>query len=206
MIQPTNQSLTGELADPMIDVPAMTPGRAVLVQLMHRYNQALLDPYITLLEIHKLMYFMQIAGEPLHLRFMKGPYGPYADNLRHVLNAVEGHLVSGYADGGDALHKRMDLVPGAVEGARVFLGRCPDTHARFLRVSDLVEGFESSFGLELLSTVHWVVDKERATSVVDTLRDTYAWGPRKHQFTERQIRIAITTLAHKRWMPELDGQ
>ena len=188
------------------DVPAMTPGRAVLVQLMHRYNQALLDPYITLLEVHKLMYFMQIAGEPLRLRFRKGHYGPYADNLRHVLNAVEGHLVSGYADGGDAPHKRMDLVPGAVEDARVFLRQCPDTQARFLRVSDLVEGFESSFGLELLSTVHWVVDRERVTSVVDTLRRTHAWSPRKHQFTERQIRIAITTLVHKRWMPELDAR
>ena len=188
MIQPTNQS------------------RAVLVQLMHRYNQALLDPYITLLEVHKLMYFMQIAGEPLRLRFRKGHYGPYADNLRHVLNAVEGHLVSGYADGGDAPHKRMDLVPGAVEDARVFLGQYPDTQARFLRVSDLVEGFESSFGLELLSTVHWVVDRERVTSVVDTLRRTRAWSPRKHQFTERQIRIAITTLVHKRWIPELDAQ
>lgn len=82
----------------------------------------------------------------------------------------------------------------------------PDTQARFLRVSDLVEGFESSFGLELLSTVHWVVDRERVTSVMDTLRRTHAWSPRKHQFTERQIRIAITTLVHKRWIPELDAQ
>ena len=54
------------------DVAAMTPGGAALVQLVHRYNQALLDPYITLLEMHKLMYFMQVAGEPLGLRFRKG--------------------------------------------------------------------------------------------------------------------------------------
>lgn len=188
------------------DVPAMTPGRAVLVQLMHRYNQALLDPYVTLLEIHKLMYFMQNAGEPLRLRFEKGHYGPYADNLRHVLNAVEGHLVSGYADGGDDPQKRLDLVPGAVEDARVFLGQYPDTQARFLRVADLVMGFESSFGLELLSTVHWVVDRESATSVTDAIHRTYAWGPHKHQFTGRQIGIAIATLTSKAWMPELDAE
>lgn len=184
------------------DVPAMTAGRATLVQLMHQYNRALLDPYITLLDVHKLMYFMQIAGEPLRLRFMKGPYGPYADNLRHVLNAVEGHLVSGYADGGDAPHKRLNLVPGAVEDASAFLDRCTDMQARAVRVSRLVEGFESSFGLELLSTVHWVVHKENAVSVEDTLRRTYEWGRRKRQFTERQIRIAIATLTDRGWMPD----
>ena len=63
----------------------MTPGRAALVGLMDRYLRGLLDPFISLLEVHKLMYFMQEAGEPLRLRLSKGPYGPYAENLRHVL-------------------------------------------------------------------------------------------------------------------------
>ena len=104
------------------DVPKMTPGRAVLVNLMHRYISGLLDPYVTLLEVHKLMYFMEVAGEPLKLNYVqKGRYGPYAENLRHVLRAVEGHLVSGYADGGDAPDKQLDLVPGAVDDARAFL-------------------------------------------------------------------------------------
>ena len=184
----------------------MTPGGAALVQLVHRYNQALLDPYITLLEMHKLMYFMQVAGEPLGLRFRKGHYGPYAKNDQHVLNGAEEHLVSGYVDGGDVPQKRFDLVPGATEDAHVFLGQCPDAQARFLRVADLVTGFESSFGLELLSTVHWVVDTEHAASVADTIRGTYAWRQRKRQCTERQIGIAITTLTDKGWIPELDAQ
>ena len=49
----------------------MTLGRAALVALMERYIRVLLDPYITLLEIHKLMYFMQEAGEPLKIKFVK---------------------------------------------------------------------------------------------------------------------------------------
>ena len=40
---------------------------------------------MTLLEIHKLMYFMDVAGEPLKLEFKKGYYGPYSEKLRHVL-------------------------------------------------------------------------------------------------------------------------
>ena len=72
------------------EVPTMTAGRAALVELMHRYLGGLLDPFVTLLEVHKLMYFMQEAGEPLRLKYQKAPYGPYAENLRHVLHAIEG--------------------------------------------------------------------------------------------------------------------
>jgi hypothetical protein len=74
---------------------------------MHRYLGGLMDPFVTLLEVHKFMY-MQEAGEPLRLQFAKALYGPYAENLRHVLRTVEGHLVSGYADGGDAPDKQVE--------------------------------------------------------------------------------------------------
>ena len=36
-------------------VPKMTAGRAALVMLIHRYLGGLLDPFVTLLEAHKLM-------------------------------------------------------------------------------------------------------------------------------------------------------
>jgi uncharacterized protein YwgA len=73
---------------------------------MRRYLGGLLDPLRSRCSrVHKLMYFLQEAGEPLKLRYTKAPYGPYAENLRHVLHAIEGHLVAGYADGGDAPDK-----------------------------------------------------------------------------------------------------
>jgi hypothetical protein len=124
----------------------MTPGRAVLVGLMERYLRGLMEPWVTLLEVHKLMYFAQVAGEPLRLNFAQGPYGPYAENLRHVLAAIEGHLVAGYADGGDRPDKQLALVPRAVEDARDVLAGHPDSLARFLRVTELVEGFETPMG------------------------------------------------------------
>lgn len=184
------------------DVPKMTPGRAALVGLMHRYLSGLLDPFVTLLEVHKLMYFMQVADEPLRLKFTKGPYGPYAENLRHVLIAIEGHLVSGYADGGDTPGKQLKLVPGALEDAQVFLQDQTSTKAHFERVCDLVEGFESPFGLELLSTVHWVASKEQAPSVNEVIKKTYAWSDRKKQFSHRQIELAIDILSRKGWLAD----
>lgn len=186
------------------DVPRMTMGRAALVALMHRYLAALIDPFTTLLEVHKLMYFMQEAGQPLELRYTKGPYGPYADNLRHVLNDIEGHLVSGYADGGDSPNKRLELVPGAFREAEQFLIDHDQTRRRFDRVADLVKGFESPFGLELLATVHWVVTREGTKTLDETVAHTYDWNKRKRRFSRRQIGLAVDVLAQKGWLGSID--
>lgn len=180
--------------------PNMTVTRAALIGLMDRYLRGLLDPFVTLLEIHKLMYFMQKAGEPLRLGFEKGPYGPYAEKLRHVLRRLEGHLTSGYEDGGDAPGKQIELVPGAVEDAVAFLERYPRTRERLVRVSDLVEGFESSFGLELLATVHWVASERSSGTEDEVIYDTYVWSPHKRQFSRRQVKLALEVLRDKGWL------
>jgi O-acetyl-ADP-ribose deacetylase (regulator of RNase III) len=182
------------------EVPNMTSGRAALVELIDRYLSGLLDPTVSLLEVHKLMYFMQEAGQPLRLKYEKASYGPYATNLRHVLNHVEGHLVSGYADGGDDPEKQLKLVPGAVEDARNFLEKDNETRDRFKKVSELVEGFESPFGLELLATVHWVAKNEHAISSEDLEGKVYAWNDRKKQFTSRQIELATNALSTHGWI------
>lgn len=182
------------------EVPKMTAGRAALVELISRYLNGLLDPFVSLLEVHKLMYFMQEAGEPLRLQFKPAHYGPYAENLRHVLRTIEGHFVSGYADGGDAPDKPLALVPGAVEEANQFLIHHVETRMRFDKVAELVEGFESPFGLELLSTVHWVTKDTLATSVDEVTQRVYAWNERKHQFTPRQIGLAMDVLSQKGWV------
>lgn len=182
------------------EVPKMTPGRAALVELMHQYLSGLLDPFVTLLEVHKLMYFMQEAGEPLRLRFAKAPYGPFAENLSHVLKAIEGHLVSGYADGGDSPDKQLKLVPHAIDDARRFLEGNESTQKHFNRVAQLVAGYESPFGLELLATVHWVATREAPRSVQGLVQATHAWSERKKQFTPRQIERAAAALQTHGWI------
>lgn len=183
------------------EVPRMTPGRAALVGLIERYLGGLMDTTVTLLEIHKLMYFLREAGEPMRLRYVKAPYGPYADNMRHVLSAIEGHFTTGYADGGDAPDKQIAIVPGASSDASAFLNDHVDTLERFDRVADLVDGFETGFGLELLATVHWVVVHEKARTIRDVVDRVYAWNERKRRFSPRQIELALRALSAKGWLP-----
>ena len=109
--------------------------------------------------------------------------------------------MSGYAAGGDAPDRRLQLVPGALEEARAFLEGKADTHARFARVSALVDGFESPFGLELLATVHWVAaERSSALDLDEVTEQTYAWNDRKKQFSRRQIELAFGVLSEKGWV------
>lgn len=181
-------------------VPIMTVGRAALLGLMRRYLAAVMDPTITLLEVHKLMYFMQAAGEPLQLRYQKAHYGPYAENLRHVLNHIEGHFISGYADAGDQPDKPLELKPHAAEQAEVFLRTHDETRQRFDRVADLIKGFESAFGMELLATVHWVATCEQATTVETAITQVHAWNTHKQMFKARHIRLAWERLHEAGWL------
>lgn len=183
-------------------VPEMTAGRAALIELMNRYLKGLLDPYISLLEVHKLMYFMQESGESLRLKYVKHHYGPYAENLRHVLNVIEGHFISGYADGGDVPNKPLQLVPGAVEDAQQFLSEHTNSYTHFEKVAELVDGFESSYGLELLATVHWLAKKEGIMDKENLIRSVHQWNERKKIFTPRQIDIAYDRLLNQGWLAQ----
>lgn len=179
--------------------PNMTPGRAALIGLIRRYLDAVMDPFVSLLEVHKLMYFMQVAGEPLRLNYTKALYGPYATNLGQVLKHVEGHFLSGYGDGSDDPEKQLQLLPHAVEQAEAFLAANPESRQRFERVCDLAGGFESAYGMELLATVHWVASQEGATSATDAVRLTHDWNARKSMFPDQHIETAWNVLKKKGW-------
>jgi hypothetical protein len=180
----------------------MTAGRAALLGLIRRYLTAVMDPFVTLLEIHKLMYFMQEAGEPLKLRFVKGLYGPYSESLRHVLNDIEGHYIVGFGDAEDDPDKQIELTAEASKRAETFLQEHPETRGRFDRVGDLIKGFETPYGMELLATLHWVALQEAARTPEEAVAKVYAWNPRKRIFSESHIKLAWEVLETGRWLSD----
>jgi O-acetyl-ADP-ribose deacetylase (regulator of RNase III) len=182
------------------EAPRMTVGRAALLGLMDRYRRAVMDPDVSLLEIHKLMYFMQETGEHLKLKFTKALYGPYAENLRHVLSHIEGHFIVGYGDAEDDPEKRIESRADATEQADRFLQAHPPTRTHFDRVADLIEGFETPFGMELLATVHWVVAQEAAATKEEAVTKVYEWNTRKHMFKQQHLHLAYEVLHRKGWV------
>ena len=185
--------------------PKMTPGRAALLGLMKRYMVPLMDDSVTLLELHKLMYFMQEAGENLRLEFVKGKYGPYSTNLRHVLNAIEGHFITGFGDASEEPGKELEPMPGAIAQAEKFLNvpSRAETLTRFRRVEELMEGFETAYGLELLGSVHWVAKHEatQASTPIAATTLIHDWNARKRDsFPSQHIEVAWNRLKTAGWI------
>ncbi|MEX0725734.1 MAG: macro domain-containing protein [Planctomycetaceae bacterium] len=193
LFEPTGTPSTDVIVKPQ-KAPKMTAGRAALLALIRQYLNAAMDTGATLLEIHKLMYFMQSAGEPLRLRYVKAPYGPYAENLRHVLNEIEGHFIKGYGDGEDDPEKEIFVVESAVNKATEFLKSHPETLSRFEDVAKLIEGFETPYGMELLSTVDWVRRQESARTVKEAIKLIHSWSERKGRIPNEHIQLAWEAL------------
>jgi O-acetyl-ADP-ribose deacetylase (regulator of RNase III) len=182
--------------------PRMTAGRAAVIALMNRYLVPGYDYPLSLLEVQKLAYFLQIAGQPLRLQYVPHLYGPYADGLRHVLNEIEGHFTEGFGDGRNAPETPLRLLPGAAEEAERLLQKDTETQDRLHRVARLIEGFETPLGMELLATVHWVMTHEAAGShdVVEVLQSVHSWSSRKAaSMKPAHVRAACDRLRTQGW-------
>ncbi|MER7166181.1 macro domain-containing protein [Micromonospora sp. NPDC000207] len=178
--------------------PALTPGRATLLRAIERYLERAraLEPRdgVTVLEIQKIAYFLQVLGQPLRLTFHRGRYGPYAENLNHVLDLLEGHYLIGLGDRSAHVEelRPIQLLEGAVEDVGSWFSQNPVPDEIQERVSAIVDGFEAPYSLELLATVHYAaVTNPPSVDVDDLIQRVQAWSDRKAQlFTPAHVRLA----------------
>jgi O-acetyl-ADP-ribose deacetylase (regulator of RNase III) len=202
LFEPSGAPPAGEMRN-KTSKPKMTAGRAAVLALMNRYLVPGYDYLLSLLEVQKLAYFLQEAGEPLRLEYRAHYYGPYADNLRHVLEHIEGHFIEGFGDGQNKPAIPIKLLPGAADEAELFISENVEAQRRLTRVADLIEGYETPFGMELLSTVHWVTRRDEGAkrSPDEAVRAVHAWNARKvTTMKPEQIRSAWEHLKAQRWL------
>jgi len=183
--------------------PKMTPVRAAIVKVISIYRE--MDYALSKIEIQKLAYFLEEAGQPLKLDFVKHNYGPYSDKLRHVLKAMDGHYITGVGDfSGDS---EIAVMPGALHEADNFIQTSGDDelgeHVR--RVGSLIEGFETPYGMELLATVHWVGTHEPGVRTVDdAIEAVHNWNARKRAVLSKEhIKVAWRRLKDEGWFRPL---
>lgn len=188
----------------------LTPATAMLAELVRRYW--VLGMECSLLEIQKLAWFLERAIErltpndnPLDLRFEANKYGPYADRRRHLLNGLDGSYLHcdkriGDADPLDVIwfdDARRDYLQTYLRGADAK----PYTEA-LETTAALIDGFESPYGMELLATVDWLLDREHCEPNIAGIREGLRRWPagaeaaaRKNRlFDDRAIGIALERL------------
>ena len=179
--------------------PNLTKPRALLIELMKEY--AVPGYRLSKLEVQKLAYFLQTAGEPLRLNFIKAQCGPYADNLNHVLQRLEGHYIRGYGD--RAEESSIYLIGNAEQEAEALLKNESESLERLGRVKKMLWGFENPYGLELLSTVHWIMaDKpDIADDLPMLVEEIHRWNSRKcNLFKPSHIEKAWKHLSHQNYL------
>lgn len=179
--------------------PNWTAPRAALIAVLERYS---VPGYrLSMLEIQKLVYFLQAVGEPMKLQFVKSTYGPYAENIHHLLQRLDGHFIQGYGD--RSRDASIQLAPDAVAEAREILRDNSETRERLNRVTKFIEGFETPYGLELLSSVHWLgAESEQVKSELKVaVRELHAWNEHKRKtFKPEHIQIAWKRLHDHNWL------
>jgi len=191
-------------------VEKLTPARALIAELVRRYW--VMGMECSLLEIQKLAWFLERAIErlapndnPLDLRFQADKYGPYANRLDHLLDSLDGsylHCDRRIGDAGplDVIwfdDDRREYLQTYLKGAEAK----PYTEA-LESTASLIDGFESPYGMELLATVDWLLDREHCEPSIAAIREGLRrWpagaeaGARKDRlFDDRAIGIALQRL------------
>jgi O-acetyl-ADP-ribose deacetylase (regulator of RNase III) len=193
-------------------VEKLTPSRALMTEIIRRYW--VLGIECTLLEIQKLAYFLEFEivsralSNPFNLEFRADRYGPFSPKLRHLLNALDGsylHCDKRLADAGP-----LDVIgfdDKKMHRVELYIAtEAKEYQAPLDATAELIEGFESPLGMELLGTVDWLIRRDATPPNVEDIRaGLRTWpggkgaGARKLKlFDDRLIGIALDRLCSPR--------
>lgn len=177
-------------------VEKLTHARALIAEMIRRYW--ILGIECTLLEAQKLAWFLERTikrlglKDPLDLRFEANRYGPYANRLNHLLNSMDGsylHCNKRIADADpfdtiwfeDKKQEKLELYLKTTE-ARQYLPALEAT-------DNLIDGFQSPLGLEVLATVDWLIAREGAEPNLDSIRNGIKNWPAGASHAQRKERL-----------------
>jgi hypothetical protein len=144
---------------------------------------------------------MKVAGEPslASLKIVNGEYGPYPENFEEVLGNLEEYFVLENEVENNLLISEFSISPWTLKKAREILKNFPETKKIVDRISKLIFGFESTFGLELLSLVHWIITVNGKRNVKEIISTVNNKNFRYSFLFKRQIVLAIEVLQFNNW-------
>jgi O-acetyl-ADP-ribose deacetylase (regulator of RNase III) len=189
-------------------VEKLTPARALVAELVRRYW--ILGIECSLLEIQKLAYFLERSIDklglqnPLDLRFQADKYGPYAPRLTHLLDGLDGSYLHCGKRIGDA--SPFDIIwfeDSKRDKVAAYLGSgdaksyLPALEA----TAQLIDGFESPLGVELLATLDWLIQKDGIKADRDAIKTglkTWTGGEKSIERKQRLFEDRLIDLALQR--------
>jgi hypothetical protein len=176
----------------------LTPARAMLLSVL--YELVRNGEFVSEFSAEKIAYFLQRFGanETFKLEFQPNFYGPYSGKVKHVLYYLNGSYIMGYSSKDKKPFEELNLIPDAELEVNAFLDKPENAILKNTveKTKSFLTGFYSPFGLELLSTIDFLISEKNAKTPEAITRELENWSNRKKTlFTNQKfIQIAIKNL------------
>lgn len=176
----------------------LTPARAMLLSVL--YEMVRNGEFVSEFSSEKIAYFLQRFGakETFKLEFQPNFYGPYSGKVKHVLYYLNGSYIMGYSSKDKKPFEELGLIPDAETEVNEFLDKSENSHYKTTveKTKNFLSGFYSPFGLELLSTIDFIITEKKVNTQEAIAKELGNWSDRKKTlFTNPKfIQIAINNL------------
>jgi len=173
----------------------LTPARAMLLSVL--YELVRNGEFVSEFASEKIAYFLQRFGakDAFKLEFQPNFYGPYSGKVKHVLYYLNGSYIMGYNAKDKKPFEELSIIPDAETEVQDFLEQSENTGYKFVaeKTKNFLTGFYSPFGLELLSTVDFIIREKNVRTKEAIIKELENWSNRKKTlFTNPDfIQVAI---------------
>jgi O-acetyl-ADP-ribose deacetylase (regulator of RNase III) len=187
---------------------ALTPARAMLLAVL--YDLVRNGEFVSEFAAEKVAYFLQRFGakKVFNLEFQPNFYGPYSGKVKHVLYYLNGSYLSGYSSKDKKPFDELSLVMDAEKDVLAFLTEKKESD--YLEIVDktkqFLQGFYSAFGLELLSSIDFIAQKQGTHDVALIANELSQWSDRKKTMFSNPnfVAIALKRLEKSALLPALE--
>tara|TARA_R110000787_G_scaffold284415_1_gene398098 strand:- start:23682 stop:24719 length:1038 start_codon:yes stop_codon:yes gene_type:complete len=170
----------------------MTYPRAILLKSLNDLER-FFDGSFDRISLQKIAYFLQAFHVDFGLKFARNLHGPYSDTLKKAYVAFEENgMISGFLSSDRQAH----ITNSGCAAADEFIGKSSAGSDKIIdRLSKLIQGYESPYGLELLSSVHWLAHHEGHHPAEKIIEEMLGWNEgKRNAFSEKAIRTAYARL------------
>ncbi|MBP6611566.1 MAG: macro domain-containing protein [Paludibacter sp.] len=176
----------------------LTPARAMLLSVL--YDLVRNGEFVSEFSAEKSAYFLQRFGakEEFKLDFQPNFYGPYSGKVKHVLYYLNGSYITGYSSKDKKPFEELGIMFDGENEIKTYLGQPENILFNEItnKTKAFLTGFYSAFGLELLSTVDYIVSEKKVTTIEDVTHNIESWSDRKKSLFSNQkfIYLALEKL------------
>ncbi len=173
----------------------LTAARAMLLYALFKYEK--LGEVASIFSANKLAYFLQKSGEPMRLQFVPYKYGPYAQAIEKVLYALNGKYLTGLEQMKARAFEPLQLNYEKYNEVEQYVNTnlASDQKQRLESVFKIIDGFETTLSLEILSSAHFLISENPSLTEEQLFNQIRDWNERKKNLvTKEYIKIALEHL------------